>query len=151
MSKTRDILTWSTCRDILCLTSTHFTVVTGFFPSSPRYITFIFIAHRVLAFPLFSFLSSLVFINVANSRFALSARDFLHKKKPLRARAHRRIQTRTINFRRDEIHLLIYQAVVVVLTLPRIIKSVVTGQAPVTLELRNTPGKNTNKPNAVHA
>ena len=26
----------------------------------------------------------------------------------------------------------------------RIIKSVVTGQAPVTLELRNTPGKNTN-------
>ena len=26
------------------------------------------------------------------------------------------------------------------------IKSVVTGQAPVTLELRNTPGKNTNKP-----
>ena len=34
--------------------------------------------------------------------------------------------------------------VVVVLTLTRIIKSVVTGQAPVTLELRNTPGKNTN-------
>ena len=33
--------------------------------------------------------------------------------------------------------------VVVVLTLTRIIKSVVTGQAPVTLELRNTPGKNT--------
>ena len=32
-------------------------------------------------------------------------------------------------------------AVVVVLTLTRIIKSVVTGQAPVTLELRNTPGK----------
>ena len=31
--------------------------------------------------------------------------------------------------------------VVVVLTLTRIIKSVVTGQAPVTLELRNTPGK----------
>ena len=29
--------------------------------------------------------------------------------------------------------------VVVVLTLTRIIKSVVTGQAPVTLELRNTP------------
>ena len=34
--------------------------------------------------------------------------------------------------------------VVVVLTLTRIIKSVVTGQAPVTLEPRNTPGKNTN-------
>ena len=33
--------------------------------------------------------------------------------------------------------------VVVVLTLTRIIKFVVTGQAPVTLELRNTPGKNT--------
>ena len=28
----------------------------------------------------------------------------------------------------------------------RIIKSLVTGQAPVTLELRNTPGKNTSKP-----
>ena len=37
-------------------------------------------------------------------------------------------------------------AVVVVLTLTRIIKSVVTGQAPVTLELRNTPGKNTHNP-----
>ena len=36
--------------------------------------------------------------------------------------------------------------VVVVLALTRIIKSVVTGQAPVTLELRNTPGKNTNNP-----
>ena len=36
--------------------------------------------------------------------------------------------------------------VVVVLTLTRIIKSVVTGRAPVTLELRNTPGKNTNNP-----
>ena len=32
---------------------------------------------------------------------------------------------------------------VVLLTLTRIIKSVVTGQAPVTLELRNTPGKKT--------
>ena len=32
---------------------------------------------------------------------------------------------------------------VVVLTLTRIIKSVVTGQAPVTLELRNTPGTKT--------
>ena len=31
------------------------------------------------------------------------------------------------------------------------IKSLVTEQAPVTLELRNTPGKNTNKPKAVHA
>ena len=36
--------------------------------------------------------------------------------------------------------------VLVVLTLTRIIKSVVTGQAPVTLELRNTPGKNTHNP-----
>ena len=36
--------------------------------------------------------------------------------------------------------------VVVVFTLTRIIKSVVTGQAPVTLELRNTPGKNTTQP-----
>ena len=36
--------------------------------------------------------------------------------------------------------------VVVVLTLTRIIKSVVTGQAPATLELRNTRGKNTNNP-----
>ena len=41
--------------------------------------------------------------------------------------------------------------VVVVLTLTRILKSVVTGQAPVTLELRNTPGKNTNKTKVVHA
>ena len=36
--------------------------------------------------------------------------------------------------------------VVVVLTLTRIIKSVVTGQAPVTLELRNTPGKTLHNP-----
>ena len=36
--------------------------------------------------------------------------------------------------------------VVVVLTITRIIKSVVTGQAPVTLELRNTPGENTHNP-----
>ena len=41
--------------------------------------------------------------------------------------------------------------VVAVLTLTRIIISVVTGQAPVTLELRNTLGKNTNKPKVVHA
>ena len=39
---------------------------------------------------------------------------------------------------------------VVILTLTRIIKSVVTGQAPVTLELRNTPGKK-HKPKVVHA
>ena len=38
----------------------------------------------------------------------------------------------------------------VVLTLTRIIKSVVTGQAPVTLEWRNTPGKK-HKPKVVHA
>ena len=36
--------------------------------------------------------------------------------------------------------------VVVVLSLTRIIKSVVTGQAPVTLELRNTQRKNTHNP-----
>ena len=36
--------------------------------------------------------------------------------------------------------------VVVVLTLTRIIKYVVSGQAPVTLELRNTPGKTTHNP-----
>ena len=41
--------------------------------------------------------------------------------------------------------------VVVVLTLTRIIKSVVTGQAPVTLELRNTPGKEHKQPKVVHA
>ena len=41
---------------------------------------------------------------------------------------------------------------VVVLTLTRNIKSVVTGQTPVTLGLRNTPeGKNTNKPKMAHA
>ena len=42
-------------------------------------------------------------------------------------------------------------AVVVVPTLTRIIKSVITGQAPVTMPLRNTPGKTTNKPIVVHA
>ena len=36
--------------------------------------------------------------------------------------------------------------VYVVLTLTRIMKSVVAGQAPVTLELRNTPRKSTNNP-----
>ena len=41
--------------------------------------------------------------------------------------------------------------VVVVLTLTRIFKSVVTGQAPVTLELRNTPGKTHTQPKVVHA
>ena len=41
--------------------------------------------------------------------------------------------------------------VVVVLTLTRIIKSVVTGQAPSTLEWKNTPGKNTSKQKVVHA
>ena len=35
---------------------------------------------------------------------------------------------------------------VVVLTLTRMIKYVVTGQAPVTMELRNTLGKNTSNP-----
>ena len=44
----------------------------------------------------------------------------------------------------------IYSLFVVVLTLTRIIKSVVTGHVPVTLELRNTPGKHT-QPKVVHA
>ena len=39
----------------------------------------------------------------------------------------------------------------VVLTLTRIITSVVTGQAAVTLELNNTPEKNTSKRKVVHA
>ena len=40
----------------------------------------------------------------------------------------------------------------VVFTFTRIIESVVTGQVPVTLELGNTPGKNTNTPKkVVHA
>ena len=38
----------------------------------------------------------------------------------------------------------------VVLTLTRIIKSTVTGQAPVTLELRNTPEKTQNEPKVIH-
>ena len=41
---------------------------------------------------------------------------------------------------------LVVAVAVVVLTLTRTIKSVATGQAPVTLELRRTPGKNTNNP-----
>ena len=40
--------------------------------------------------------------------------------------------------------------VVISRTLTRILKSVVTGQTPVTEELGNTPGKNTNKPKVVH-
>ena len=40
--------------------------------------------------------------------------------------------------------------VVAVLTLTRIIKSVVTGQDPVTLEPRNTPGKKHTQPKVVH-
>ena len=50
-------------------------------------------------------------------------------------------------------HIYVVVIVVSVLTLTRIFKSVlVTGQqAPVTLELRNTPEKNTNKPKVVHA
>ena len=39
----------------------------------------------------------------------------------------------------------------VVLTLTRIIKFVVTGQAPVALELRNTLGENTNNSKVEHA
>ena len=40
--------------------------------------------------------------------------------------------------------------VVVVLTLTRITKSVVTGQAPATLEWKNTPGKKQSKPKVLH-
>ena len=40
---------------------------------------------------------------------------------------------------------------VVVLTLTLIVKSVVAGQAPVTLELRNTSGKQTYEQNVVQA
>ena len=47
---------------------------------------------------------------------------------------------------REILHASSIVVVVVVLTLTRIIKSVVTGQAPVTLELRNTPGKKTHNP-----
>ena len=39
----------------------------------------------------------------------------------------------------------------VVLTFTRIIKSGVTGQAPVTLKWKNTPGKDTSNPKVVHA
>ena len=42
------------------------------------------------------------------------------------------------------------QQLVVVVTLTRIIKFVVTGQAPVTQELRKTPGKK-HKANVAHA
>ena len=41
--------------------------------------------------------------------------------------------------------------VAVVPTLARTTMSVVTGEAPVTLELRNTPGKNRDQPKVVHA
>ena len=42
--------------------------------------------------------------------------------------------------------IVVVAVVVAVFTFTRIIKSVVTGQAPVTLELRNTPGENTHNP-----
>ena len=45
---------------------------------------------------------------------------------------------------------LVVVVIVVVLTLTRIFKSVVTEQALVTLERKNTPGKNTSKPKVVH-
>ena len=57
-----------------------------------------------------------------------------------------RLEDNLIRHRADRL-----RVVVVVLTLTRIIKSVATGQAPVTRELRNTPGKNTNNPKVVHA
>ena len=39
-----------------------------------------------------------------------------------------------------------FVVVVIVLTLTRTFKSVVTGQTAVTLELKNTPGENTHNP-----
>ena len=52
-------------------------------------------------------------------------------------------------YRLAAIPILQLHVVVVVLTSTHIIKSVVTGQAPVTLEWKNTPGENTNKPKVV--
>ena len=67
------------------------------------------------------------------------------------------ILRRTVVGRTHDAHKISYQyipslyvTIVVVLTLTRIIKSVVTGQAPVTLEQRNTPEKK-HKPKVVHA
>ena len=60
-------------------------------------------------------------------------------------------RNRRARFRRRGTESLVVVVVVVVLTLTRIIKSVVTGQAPVTLELRNTPGKTHTQPKVVHA
>ena len=45
----------------------------------------------------------------------------------------------------------VFVVVIVVLILTRIIKSVVTGQPPVTLEWRNVPGQNNTKQKVVHA
>ena len=50
-----------------------------------------------------------------------------------------------------DVQIRLFDTYVVVLTSTRIMKSVVTGQAPGTLELRNTLGKNTNKPKMVRA
>ena len=51
-----------------------------------------------------------------------------------------------------EAYHVVAEVFVVVLTLTRTIKFVVTGQAPVTLAgLKKTPKKNTSKPNVVHA
>ena len=81
--------------------------------------------------------------NVANSRSSASATQFAHKKS-------QRIYTSMHSAGRALTHetelVVVVVVAAVVLTLTRIIKSVVTGQAPVTLELRNTPGKNTNNP-----
>ena len=51
-----------------------------------------------------------------------------------------------IQHRRCCMVVVVVVVVIVVSTLTRMIKSVVTGQAPVTLELRNIPGKNTHNP-----
>ena len=54
-----------------------------------------------------------------------------------------RLEDNLVRHQGDRLMISLIVVVVVVLTLTRIIKS---GQAPVTLELRNTPGKNTHNP-----
>ena len=59
-------------------------------------------------------------------------------------------KTALFTYREQAWQVVVVVVVVVVLTLNRTFKYVVTGQAPVTLELRNTPGKK-HKPTVVHA
>ena len=99
-------------------------------------------------------------------RFTLDTPDLITKQKSLEIRTHNINQNLFIypcfvfififvlsTTGKDRYMPLIFfnivVVVVVVLTLARIIKSVVTEHAPVTLELRNTPEKNTNNPRSV--